>query len=54
MRPGATVTFPLVGAVEPELPLDVPDPWDASLPAARDSRGRVVSPIIRDEWIDTA
>ena len=31
----------------------VADSWDTPLPASRDSRGRVTSPIIRDEFIDT-
>jgi len=46
---------PLVGAVEPMLPLDAPDPFGSDhVPAPRDARGRLVSPIVRDEWIDTA
>lgn len=40
----------LIGAEEPPLPFDLFE--SDTLPAGRDSRGRVLAPIIRDEFID--
>jgi len=41
----------LVGAVNEPLPFD--DPFaDDTRPADRDHRGRLLAPIIRDEFID--
>lgn len=50
-RPRLTlVPPPLIGAEEPPLPFDAFE--SDTLPAGRDSRGRVLAPIIRDEFID--
>jgi hypothetical protein len=40
----------LIGAIEPPLPFDAFE--SDTLPATRDPRGRLLSPIIRDDCID--
>ncbi len=50
-RPRLTlVPPPLIGAEEPPLPFDAFE--SDTLPATRDPRGRLLSPIIRDDCID--
>ena len=46
----ALVPPPLIGAEEPPLPFDAFE--SDTLPATRDPRGRLLSPIIRDDCID--
>jgi hypothetical protein len=62
MAEKAAARSTLVGAIEVPLPLAVgddwgasieADPWDTPLPAQRDARGRILSPVVRDEFIDT-